>query len=87
MATDVSAEPPTIAAGEVFRELERELHDLCQPVTSLQCRLELGKICGDQASLVEATEGALDDTVRIFEAVMRLRERLVAAREQAEKGL
>lgn len=60
-------------------EMERDLHDLCQPVTSLQCRLELGKLLGGEDALTEATDGALEDASRIFEAVFRLRKRLMLA--------
>ena len=38
----------------MLQEIESELHDLCQPLTTLQCRLELGLMCGDVASLMEA---------------------------------
>jgi hypothetical protein len=61
----------------LLQMLERELHDLCQPVTSLQCRLELGKICGGEEALVEAVDGALEDAARIFTAVAKVRGRLV----------
>ncbi len=67
------------AATSLLQELERELHDLCQPVTSLQCRLELGKLYGGEEALIEAADGALEDTVRIFVAVEKIRARLVAA--------
>lgn len=63
----------------LLEELERELHDLCQPVTSLQCRLELGRLCGGEEALLEAADGALEDATRIFEAVGRMRERIVNA--------
>lgn len=62
----------------LLKELERELHDLCQPVTSLQCRLELGKMMGGEDALVEAADGALEDAARIFEHVAKIRERLIA---------
>jgi hypothetical protein len=62
----------------LLKELERELHDLCQPVTSLQCRLELGKLCGGEQALLEAAEGALEDAARIFEHVAKMREHLLA---------
>jgi len=68
----------------LLRELEKELHDLCQPVTSLQCRLELGKLIGGEAALLEAADGALEDSGRIFEAVARMRERLVTAAAEVE---
>ncbi|MFC6644276.1 hypothetical protein ACFQBQ_01450 [Granulicella cerasi] len=69
---------------ELLKAIERELHDLCQPVTSLQCRLELGKMCGDEVALIEATDGALEDAARIFEAVARMRSRLQD--EMAKRG-
>ena len=85
--TPESAVQATEIREEVLRGLERELHDLCQPVTSLQCRLELGRLCGGEEALKEATDGALEDAMRIFEAVSRMRERLVAAsRPQGTEG-
>jgi hypothetical protein len=58
------------------REIEKGLHDLCQPVTTLQCRLELGRMAGDSASLLEAVEGGLLEMRRIFEAIDCFRERM-----------
>lgn len=78
-AADAKAEADA-ARLRFFREMERELHDLCQPVTSMQCRLELGRMCGGEEALLEATEGALEDAVRIFEAVAKLRDRLLVER-------
>jgi hypothetical protein len=59
-----------------LREIEKGLHDLCQPVTSLQCRLELGKMAGDREGLLEAVNGGLLETRRIFEDIERFRQRL-----------
>ena len=61
----------------ILREMERELHDLCQPLTKLQCGLELGQMCGDEASLMEALEGALVETATLFQGIGVMRERLV----------
>jgi len=61
----------------ILREMERELHDLCQPLTKLQCGLELGQLCGDEASLMEAVEGALVETATLFQGIGVMRERLV----------
>lgn len=66
------------AVTELLRGLERELHDLCQPVTSLQCRLELGRMTGGEEALLEAVDGALEDSARVFAAIARMRERLIA---------
>jgi hypothetical protein len=70
--------------ADVLRELERDLHDLCQPITSLQCRLELGKVVGGEMVLLEAVDGALEDSARIFAGVARMRERLLAAADGDE---
>ena len=61
----------------ILREMERELHDLCQPLTKLQCGLELGQMCGDESSLMEAVEGALVETATLFQGIGVMRERLV----------
>ena len=61
----------------ILREMERELHDLCQPLTKLQCGLELGQMCGDESSLMEAVEGALVETAKLFQGIGMMRERLV----------
>jgi len=60
-----------------LEELEKELHDLCQPLTALQCRLELGQMCADEQSLMEAVEGALIETERLFQSVESMRARLL----------
>ena len=73
-----------IRAG-FLREMEKELHDLCQPVTSMQCRLELGKMGGTSKELLEAANGALEDTDRIF-AGRRADERAAAGGRRRGAG-
>jgi hypothetical protein len=60
----------------IWQGMERELHDLCQPLTALQCRLELGQMIGDQEALLEAVEGAMLETERMFAAIAHMREKL-----------
>jgi hypothetical protein len=60
-----------------------ELHDLCQPLTALQCRLELGRILGDSAALQEAVNGGLEETRRMFEVIALMRQRLLGIKEEA----
>jgi hypothetical protein len=64
----------------MLRQMESGLHDLCQPLTTLQCRLELGLMCGDDVSLREAVEGALVETARLFQGIEAIRERLLRER-------
>jgi hypothetical protein len=60
----------------VLEHMHAELHDLCQPLTALQCRLEIGKMLGHDSALEEAVEGALEETRRMFEVIARMRQRL-----------
>lgn len=59
-----------------LQRLHADLHDLCQPLTALQCRLEIGKMMGQEKALREAVEGALVETQRMFAAIARVRESL-----------
>ena len=72
---------------DVFlRELENELHGLCQPLTTLQCRLELGRMCGDEVSMMEAIDGGLMETMRLFDGIGKLRERLLHEMDRVGDG-
>ena len=67
-----------MGSNQIFlEELEKELHDLCQPLTALQCRLELGLMCGDETSLMEAVEGGLVEMERLFQGIETMRARLL----------
>jgi len=71
--------------SELFlQDMERELHDLCQPLTALQCGLELGQMCGDEGSLTTAVESGLREASRLFRGIQDMRERLL--RELARVG-
>jgi hypothetical protein len=70
--------------AESSAAMERALHDLCQPLTTLQCRLELAQMCVDASSLHEAVTGALEDTERLFAGITVMRERLQRALSKAE---
>lgn len=63
---------------ELVREIAHDLHELCQPLTALQCRLELARIMGDAGLLLETVEDSLTETRRMFETVERMRERLMS---------
>ena len=60
-----------------LEQMHADLHDLCQPLTALQCRLELGRMLGHQSGLQEAVEGALEETKRMFTIVDQMRQRLM----------
>ncbi len=65
-------------------ELEDELHDLCQPLTALQFRLELGKFVGDPEALREAVDGALEESTRMIDVIRRMRGRLASMKAQTD---
>jgi len=68
---------PHSIKNEFLREMVQELHELCQPVTAVRCRLQMGDLMGDPYSLKEAVSGSLEDTRKICESIARLRERLL----------
>ncbi len=73
-----------IVASEAGKRsaLRQDLHDLSQPLTRLQWRLELGLRCGD-ADLRETIEGALADSLEVIEWVHRIRVRIEEAEGRA----
>ncbi len=64
--------------------LHAELHDLCQPLTALRCRLEMSRIASRGDRLEEVIEDALEETRRIFAVVERMRCRLVQEEERSQ---
>lgn len=56
-----------------YAQLEEELHCVAQPLTSLQCRLEIGLLLGDEVSAREALQESLLELKRVFAAVSRIR--------------
>jgi signal transduction histidine kinase len=69
-----------IASREAFaQEMRAHLHELCQPLTALQCRLEMGIIHGGQPELLrETVQDSLIETSRLFAAIAAMRERLLS---------
>ena len=61
-------------------KLDDELHDLSQPLASLQCRLEIGLILGDKDALLDAVNGGLEDLRRITTVLGRMRKLVAKAK-------
>jgi uncharacterized protein YukJ len=61
----------------LFADLDKELHDFCQPLTTVCGYLELGQMMGDPASMKDAVDHALLDCRRMFESVAQMRRRLL----------
>jgi len=60
------------------REIDLELHNLCQPLTALQCLLEMARSVGGLEALQGAVDGGLEETGRMFEVVAQMRKCLLA---------
>jgi signal transduction histidine kinase len=54
-------------------QISQALHDLCQPLTTLQCRLEIAQLGGTEQDYREAVELGLVDCDRLIESVGLLR--------------
>jgi signal transduction histidine kinase len=77
--------------AEVMRRIAEALHDMCQPLTALQCRLEIGQIHGTAEAYEEAVTEALRESERLLVSVTAMRElvrqTLEEASDEIETGL
>jgi hypothetical protein len=64
-----------------MERMSRALHDLCQPLTTLQCRLEMAGVLGTVEAYHEAVEMGLLECGRIAEFVEAMRQIVGAAPE------
>jgi hypothetical protein len=62
-----------MANGAESMNLRRELHDLSQPLTRLQWRLELGQHAGSDAELRETIAAALVEVSELMDWVRQVR--------------
>jgi hypothetical protein len=63
---------------QLHADIDKELHDLCTPLTNLSCFLELGQMMGDQDSMRTAVDGALKECRRMFEGIAKMRQQIAA---------
>ena len=59
---------------ERMRQLGMALHELCQPLTTLQCRLEIAQLGGTAQDYRDAVELGLVECDRLIESVGLLRQ-------------
>lgn len=64
--------------GSEIKRLNGALHDLCQPLTTLQCRLEMAKMLNTEQDYREAVELALKECERLSNSVTEMRNALRA---------
>jgi signal transduction histidine kinase len=62
-----------MAKKEQTMNLGQDLHDLSQPLTRLQWRLELAKLTGDDAELRDTLTAALQDVGELIDRVRQIR--------------
>jgi hypothetical protein len=62
------------SAEEMFVGIEVALHDLCQPLTVLQCKLELGLLKGGEEATHAAVLDGLKECKRLNAVVLAMRE-------------
>ena len=61
---------------ELVWEVSKGLHDLCQPLTALQCRLYLGSTEEEPSAMVGALEESLKECERVMDQVRQLQEKM-----------
>jgi signal transduction histidine kinase len=72
------------ADGKNMRQMGRVLHDLCQPLTTLQCRLEMATLIGTEQGYRDAVNQGLAECSRLAAAVGSMREIVRSAAQDAE---
>ena len=65
--------PAETREPEELQRLSKALHDLCQPLTTLQCRLEMAGVIGTNEAYREAVEMGLAECSRLMAAVESVR--------------
>jgi hypothetical protein len=68
---------PTYPIDQRALEFAAGLHDLCQPLTTLQCRLEVGLMDATPEALTDAIRDALQECSRMNRDIRILQDRLL----------
>jgi C4-dicarboxylate-specific signal transduction histidine kinase len=68
---------------DAMEQMSAALHTLCQPLTTLQCRLEMAEIIGTADAYREAVTSGLAECERMADGVGSMREIMRASREAA----
>jgi hypothetical protein len=66
--------------------ISQALHDLCQPLTTLQCRLEIAQLSGTQEDYRDAVKLGLVECERLIDGVGVMREIVRTTRAADETG-
>ncbi len=68
-------------------QMGKQLHQLCQPLTTLQCGLELAGLTDTPEAYRAAVLAALKDCARVAERVRLMREMVLATLVETEGGV
>jgi hypothetical protein len=68
-------------------QISQALHDLCQPLTTLQCRLEIAQLSGSPEDYRDAVKLGLIECDRMIEGVGTMREIVRTARSAEGAGM
>ena len=69
-----------------MEQMGRALHSLCQPLTTLQCRLEMAEVVDTMDGYREAVKYALAECTRLVDGVDLMREILRSAEASDDVG-
>jgi hypothetical protein len=69
-----------------MEQISRALHDLCQPLTTLQCRLEIAGLIGTAEAYQDAVNLALVECPRLTDGVALMRNIVRTAQRDEEAG-
>jgi hypothetical protein len=69
-----------------IERIEQALHDLCQPLTVLQCKLELGLLSGGEDAIHAAMRDGLHECRRLNASVVAMRDLLKNELEPGTDG-
>lgn len=79
-----TSQQKSVAVG--MDQISQALHDLCQPLTTLQCRLEIAQLGGTDQDYKDAVELGLIECDRLIEGVGLMRQIVRESRSaEAEK--
>lgn len=62
-----------VVRAQQMQEINLALHDLCQPLTTLQCRLEMAELLGSPDAYREGVEQGLAECRRMMQVVTKMR--------------
>ena len=67
-----------------MEQMGKQLHELCQPLTTLQCSLELAGLTDTTEAYRVAVRAALNECARVAERVRLMREMVLATLVERE---